>query len=474
VLASFLILLVIAEAASLGLLHRVGLNRLDEQVDRELNQAADDFRSQVRAAGDLDQAGGTTLATLLEQFLATRAARSDEAFLAIVAGRPYATSPSPQLALGQLEQVSTWAQATESQLGDFDSPAGPVRYLSVPVVLAGRPIGALVIVELLEPRRAAIESTVVSISIITALVLLASTVLAWGAAGRALKPVGDLASGVRSISDGDDLDTRLPVTTHDELGRLTDAFNEMMNRLQGAFASQKAFLDAAGHELRTPITIVRGHLEVMGDDPADRAETVALVLDELDRMDRLVNELRLLARSQRPDFLRVAPTDLTSFADDLLAKATALAPRHWRLERGGEGVVMLDRQRLTEAAINLIDNAAQATDVEDTIDLCVEWQDDDLVLAVRDHGAGIAPVDLADLFDRDRSVSHRPGGTGLGLPIVAAIATAHGGTVAVESTVGEGSTFTIRIPAPRAPSGSNGHRPAPASAAARPRVEDER
>jgi len=456
VLASFLVLLVLAEAASLGLVHQVSVNRLEDQVDVELNQAADDFRSQVRAAGTLDRPDGPTLADLFEQFLETRAARADEAFLAIVGGKPFATSPSPRLALEKLDLVPSWATATESTQGSLDSPAGPVRYLAVPVRSGNVTIGTLVIVEFLELRRAAIDSTLVSLALITALVLLASCVLAWAAAGRALRPVRQLAASVHAVSSGDDLTTRLPVTSADEVGQLTDAFNEMLNRLQGAFASQKEFLDAAGHELRTPITIIRGHLELMGDDPAERAETVALVLDELDRMDRLVNELRLLARSQRPDFLSVAPTDLSSFADDLLAKAAALAPRAWQLDKRADGVVVVDRQRLTEAAINLIDNAAQATERDDPIELRVEWEHDNLVLAVRDYGPGIAEPDLANLFDRERAVSHRPGGTGLGLPIVAAIANAHGGTVTVDSRVGHGSTFTITIPAPES---SNGHQP---------------
>jgi two-component system OmpR family sensor kinase len=455
VLASFLLLLVVAEACSLGLLHRVGISRLDEQVDRELNQAADDFRSQVLAAGPLDAGDGRSVANLFDTFLATRAARTDEAFLAIVDGVPIASSPSPPLALEKLEAVPAWVQARDSRLGDIDSPAGPARYLVVPVLADGAPVGALVVIAFLDDRRAAIESTVVSISLITALVLLASCVLAWAAAGRALRPVRELAATAQRVADGDDLTRRLPVrSSDDELGQLTDSFNEMLDRLQGAFATQKEFLDSAGHELRTPITIVRGHLELMGDDAEERRETVALVLDELDRMDRLVDELRLLARSQRPDFLTVAPTDLDIFATDLLAKATALAPRSWRVERDARAVVDIDRQRLTEAAINLIDNAAHVTEVDAPIELRVSWRDGTLVVAVRDEGPGIADTDVPHLFDREHAVSHRPGGTGLGLPIVAAIAAAHGGSVSVDTRLGRGSTFTIRVPAPES---GNGH-----------------
>ena len=99
----------------------------------------------------------------------------------------------------------------------------------------------------------------------------------------------------------------------------------MLDRLERAFASQRAFVDDAGHELRTPITIVRGHLELMGDDPAEREETVALVTDELDRMGRIVDDLLLLAKAEQADFLRPGPLDLDVLTDELYAKAQALA-----------------------------------------------------------------------------------------------------------------------------------------------------
>src|SRR5688500_14159405 len=105
----------------------------------------------------------------------------------------------------------------------------------------------------------------------------------------------------------------------------------MLDRLELAFASQKAFISDAGHELRTPITIIRGHLELMGEDPSERRETLELVDDELDRMGRLVNDLALLARAQRPDFLQPQTIDMGDLTRELFAKASALAQRDWRL-----------------------------------------------------------------------------------------------------------------------------------------------
>jgi len=223
----------------------------------------------------------------------------------------------------------------------------------------------------------------------------------------------------------------------------------MLDNLQVAFDSQRRFLDGAAHELRTPITIARGHVELLDDDPDDRAATVALVLDEMDRMDRLVEELRVLARSERPDFLVTEPVDVATFVDEALRKAEAIAPRTWvaEVEPGRDLWVRADRQRLTQAVLNLLGNAVHVTLPDDTIRLGAAIRGRDVVLWVVDTGPGIAPDDLGTLFDREgRTVRRRPGGTGLGLPIVAAIARAHGGTVTVASELGAGTRFELVLP----------------------------
>ena len=125
-----------------------------------------------------------------------------------------------------------------------------------------------------------------------------------GARRPGARPAAALGDTARSISETD-LSRRIPVTGNDEIAELARTFNAMLDRLERAFATQRAFVSDASHELRTPITIVRGHLELLGDDPEERRETVALVTDELDRMSRFVDDLLLLARAEREDFLRV-------------------------------------------------------------------------------------------------------------------------------------------------------------------------
>ena len=138
----------------------------------------------------------------------------------------------------------------------------------------------------------------------------------------------------------------------------------MVERLEQGFISQRRFLDDVVHELRTPITIAHGHLEVLGDDPAERVETVDLVTDELDRMSRYVSDLLVLAKAEQPDFLVTEPLELGEFALDLHQLVRALGPRSWVLDSTppiGSAAVTADRERLVQAVLNLASNAVQHT-----------------------------------------------------------------------------------------------------------------
>jgi signal transduction histidine kinase len=259
--------------------------------------------------------------------------------------------------------------------------------------------------------------------------------------------------------EGTDLRRRIAVEGDDELAELAATFNAMLGRIERSFTTQRRFLDDAGHELRTPITIARGHLELLGEDPQEREETIALVLDELDRMGRIVNDLLLLAKAEQPDFLNVGPVDVDALTDDLYAKTRALAPRTWVLESRAEGVVVADRQRLTQAVVQLAQNAVQHTGASDEIALGSFLADGELRLWVRDSGAGISAEDQERVFDRfvrGRGASSCDG-AGLGLSIVSAIADAHGGRVQLRSRPGGGALFTVVVPVDgRTPEGQPG------------------
>ena len=151
-----------------------------------------------------------------------------------------------------------------------------------------------------------------------------------------MAPLQALARTARQISETD-LSRRIPVRGNDEIAELGRTLNAMLDRLETAFADQREFLADVSHELRTPITVIRGHIETLGEDPRERREAVTVIQDELDRMNRFVDDLLLLVRASRPDFLRPEPLDLDLFTHEVFAKARLLGDRAWVLEGTGLG-----------------------------------------------------------------------------------------------------------------------------------------
>lgn len=236
------------------------------------------------------------------------------------------------------------------------------------------------------------------------------------------------------------------------LGRLLHAeralekTREVAARLRAIDNMKNLFLSSASHELRTPITIVRGHLEVLGPRPSEEElrDTTSLVIDELDRMGRLVDDMTVLVRSEDPEFLRPEEVDLHEFTADVAAKAEPLLGRRLRVRRPRRGaLVKADPQRLTQAVLNLLNNAADHT--TGPVDLRVGDEPGWWRIAVGDRGDGVPPEAVPSLFEPFRT-GDGSNGTGLGLAIVRGIAEAHGGSAGVDDRPGGGSQFWIRLP----------------------------
>jgi two-component system OmpR family sensor kinase len=195
--------------------------------------------------------------------------------------------------------------------------------------------------------------------------------------------------------------------------------------------------------------VLRGHLELLDQgDPVELAETRDLLLDEVDRMSRLVEDLILLAKTRRPDFLVVGEVDLDQLTRSLLAKARALGERDWRLDGSGAGTVLLDEQRITQAVLQLADNAVKHTDPGTVVAIGSAREAGRVRLWVRDAGDGIAPADREAVLERFGRSHVRAGddGFGLGLSIVRAIADAHGGTVVIADAEPRGAHVEITLP----------------------------
>ena len=209
----------------------------------------------------------------------------------------------------------------------------------------------------------------------------------------------------------------------------------MLDRLESAFVGQRQFLDDAGHELKTPLTVLRGHLELLDvGSPEEIAETRELLLDEVDRMSRLVGDLILLAKSDRPDFVSPRPVDLTGLTVDVLAKARGLGDRKWTLDETAAVTATVDEQRLTQALLQLCDNAVKHTEPGDVVALGSSYDGAHARLWVRDTGPGVPAEHREQIFERfgRSAVPEEDEGFGLGLSIVRAIARAHGGRVTLD------------------------------------------
>jgi len=451
VLGTLAVLLVAALAIGLIVQRAVLERRLDRDVAAELDQERREIIS--LAAGRNPETGqefGGNVRAIFDTFLERNVASEGEVYLTFVGASPYKATRAPEGVRLDLEPelVSRWTSLTQGERGRLDTRAGEVEYLAVPLQRQGRNLGVFVVANFLRTDREELESGIRVEALVSGIVLLIAIGVAWIVAGRLLRPVRDLTDQARSISETD-LSGRIPVEGDDEIAELARTFNEMLDRLESAFSVQRAFVDDAGHELRTPITIVRGHLEVMGDDPQDREETLALVTDELDRMARIVDDLLILAKAEQPDFVRLEPVELNDFTTGLLMKARALGTRDWQFDGCGTGTVLADPQRLSQAVLNLARNAVEHTTEGAEIGIGSYRRNGELRLWVRDTGTGIDPYERDRIFERFARAESRPrtsDGAGLGLSIVRAVAIGHHGRVELDNRPGAGVTFTLVLP----------------------------
>lgn len=329
----------------------------------------------------------------------------------------------------------------------IDTEMGSYRVVIVPVAGPGGDTGALVLAFDRGEEHAQLAQNYRTYAFVALGAVLLIGALGFLIVSDLLKPVALLRSAASKISSSD-LSRRIEVVGNDDLAELTVTVNGMLDRLEHAFSSQRELLDDVGHELRTPLTVIRGHLELMDTSDAEDAAAVrALALDELDRMNGLVEELITLAKSRRPDFVTLQPTEVAVLTDELHIKSQPLGERRWVLDSLAEVEMDLDPYRITQAWLQLANNAVKFSEDGSTVGLGSSADDAAVRLWVRDEGVGIASQDQDRIFERfARADSAGVEGSGLGLTIVRSIAQAHGGDVELTSTPGAGSTFTIVLP----------------------------
>jgi heavy metal sensor kinase len=357
---------------------------------------------------------------------------------------------SPRARVNAAKGIATFETVT-------DGGQHPVRVLTWPVIDSGRLIGVVRV----GMSRMNIARTLSHFLLIMAALFPIALALAaaggWFVADRALRPVARMTQTARSIKAGQLHDRVQKTGAGDELDRLADTLNEMLGRLQTAFTEMRQFTADASHELQTPLTILRGEIEVAlrsTRSPDEYKELLRSALEEIQRISVLVEGLLLLARSDA-GMLKMdrVPVDLVSVAEEVFGRLGSFAAERQvdlRLGQIEPLEVLGDHVHLGRLLFNLVDNAIKYTPPHGKVEVAIGQSGGSAVIAVTDTGIGIPAEEREKVFQRfyrsAEARSQAQGGSGLGLSIARSIAEAHGGRIEVEAEPGRGSAFRAYLP----------------------------
>jgi two-component system, OmpR family, sensor kinase len=436
---------VAAVAASFFALHETTAANLRSRIDRELNEQYAEFQQHVLGGGRAHDPA--SLRGAGERFLAGQRYHPEARIYVISPlGLPPVTN-QPRI----IDEELAESHAENSENGEAGAggivtagdglrtistdETGKLRVLTEPVVANGTRIGTFRVADPLT-------------SVDQALASLRNRFIA-NLISRPLRRMAAVASAV----DSGDLSHRIDYSGDDEVGVLAESFNHMMDRLEKGFRLQREFVSDASHELRSPLTVLRGRIEQLTDHAGDR-EQIAAEADELmrevRRMERLTDDMLTLAKAERGGLLQPRRVPIDDFLADLRRDLPLLGPRKYTVESSIHGDLEADPDRLAQVLRNLVTNAVRHTSADGHIDISIGSENGATVFAVTDDGTGIEPDQLGRIFDRfhrtDEGRSRAEGGSGLGLAIARAIVEAHGGSIAASSTPGRGATFRFWIP----------------------------
>jgi signal transduction histidine kinase len=354
--------------------------------------------------------------------------------------------------------VRQWLRTPPSQTEVLSANIGarPTEVVAAPIFAGHQIVGTFIATSDLSSF-ATERAREIRLSIAEGLIaLLAGVLSTFLLLRRLLRKVGRITTTADEIGSGN-LDQRLgDQGSNDEVGELAQTFDAMLDRLQAVMTDQRRLLSDVSHQLRTPLTAARGHLEVLGRGSVDNAdevrETLDVVIDQLDHTRSVVERLLMLGHAMEPDFLERRPTELRRLLDEVHGAVKVLARRDFVEPRAPDLVVEVDVEKVRGALMNLVDNAVRATHDDDTIALvaAADYENDVLRLSVEDSGPGIPQSEREAVLQRFK----RPGardrdGSGLGLAIVKAVAEAHGGWIEIGTSIYGGAQVTMVLPITR-------------------------
>lgn len=332
-----------------------------------------------------------------------------------------------------------------------------MRVLSVPLLLGTRPIATIQLATslLLVDQTLNLLVTVLLMGSVIAMAI--TGVVGWMTTRRALAPLESVTQTALRITRADDLSRRISYQgpPDDEVGQLIHAFNQTLHRLENLFNSQRRFLADVGHELRTPLTVIKGNVDLMQRFGEADEESLSSIENEVDRLTRMVGDLLLLAQAESGKLpLDNRLIEMDTLLLEVLNQMNVLARDKVQLHLGDIDQVQVcgDQDRLKQVLMNLVGNAINYTPQGGTVTLGLGKDGAHSILTIQDTGQGIPEEDLPHVFERfyrgekSRTRSRDGKGFGLGLSIAYWIVRNHGGRIEVESTEGEGTTFSVWLP----------------------------
>jgi len=453
---------VAAVAASFFALHETTAANLRSRIDRELNEQYVEFQQRVLSNRNVRDAAA--LQSAGERFVAGQRYHPEARIYLISPEGLHPVTNQQRIVDEELAETRSGnSENGEAGAGGVVSAAdglttistdetGKLRVLTEPIVVGGARIGTFRVADPLtsvDQALASLRNRFIAVGL-GALVL--SVIIAIWLANLISRPLRRMAA-VASAVDSGDLSHRIDYSGDDEVGVLAEAFNHMLDRLEEGFRLQRDFVSDASHELRSPLTVLRGRIEQLTDHAGDR-EAVAGEADELmrevRRMERLTDDMLTLAKAERGGLVQPRRVPIDDFVEDIRRDMPLLGPRHYSVESTLHGNLEADPDRLAQVLRNLVTNAVRHTSAGGHIGISIGSENGVALFAVSDDGTGIEPDQLGRIFDRfhrtDEGRSRAEGGSGLGLAIARAIVEAHGGSIAAESPPGEGATIRFSIP----------------------------
>jgi two-component system OmpR family sensor kinase len=361
--------------------------------------------------------------------------------------------------LEEIDELASLLDANRRRMTRVDGPDGDVLILAEPLFADGARFGTLVVGESTGATESTVAALLRRILIASAVGLAFAAVLGLIAVRRTLRPLAQISRDIELIQSTGDLSLHAPSKRpSNEVGRLAEAFDGLLTRLDEAFRAQRRFLSDASHELRTPLTVVRGQLELLANDARDSAtrRSLDIAIEELERTRRIVRDLLLLARLDEGMALERAPIEVELVLREALLRGMLLGRRRTHVDCPRGLYVLGDPDRLFQVLANLVINAVQHAGENAELTLRAVRRGGAVEISVSDTGPGIPEGELPHVFERfhrgPTARSSAPGGAGLGLAIAASLVRSMGGDITVRSVQGVGTTFIVTLEAADQPS----------------------